>query len=183
MQEYLDLIDYHASYKSTLERILMNQIDFTAEDSKEYEILKTALIERTQQRPNDLVYAELLTWLFVQRQNFAAALVQVKALDKRTKSDGRLVYDLGVTCVENKDFTTARKAFRYVVDMGEKSPIYINGYNALLNVRFLEVTTQRNFSQTELDEAIADYDAALELFGKRRTSFSLIMEKAHIQAF
>ncbi len=183
MQEYLDLIDYHASYKSTLERILMNQIDFTAEDSKEYEILKTALIELTQQRPNDLVYAELLTWLFVQRQNFAAALVQVKALDKRTKSDGRLVYDLGVTCVENKDFTTARKAFRYVVDMGEKSPIYINGYNALLNVRFLEVTTQRNFSQTELDEAIADYDAALELFGKRRTSFSLIMEKAHIQAF
>lgn len=183
MQEYLDLIDYHPSYKSTLQRILMNQIDFTREDSKEYEILKNALLERTQQHPNELVYSELLTWLFIQRQNFAAALVHVKAMDKRTKSDGRLVYELGITCIENKDFTTARNAFRYIVDLGESSPIYINGYNALLNVRFLEVTTQRNFTQEELDEALADYDAALNLFGKRRTSFSLMREKAHIQAF
>lgn len=183
MQEYLDLLDYHASYKTSLQRILMNQIDFTEENSAEYEILKTALLERTQSNPGDLVYAEMLTWLFVQRQNFAAALVHVKAIDKRTKSDGRLVYDLGLTCVENKDYTTARKAFKYIVDIGERSPMYIRAYNSLLNVRFLEVTKQRNFTQVELDEAIADYDAALALFGKRRTSFNLMIEKAHIQAF
>lgn len=183
MNEYLDLIDYHPSYQSTLERILMNQIDFTAENSPEYEILKNALLERTQQHPNELVYAEMLTWVFVQRQNFAAALVHVKAVDKRTKSDGRLVFELGVTCVENKDYPTARKCFQYVVELGDQSLLFIRGYNALLNVRFLEVTTQRNFSQEELDEALADYDAALKLFGMKRTSFSLIMEKAHIQAF
>lgn len=183
MQEYLDLIDYHASYQSTLQRILMNQIDFTAEESEEYEILKNALLERTQAHPNETVYAEMLIWLFVQRQNFAAALVHVKAIDKRSKAGGRMVYDLGVTCVENKDFSTARNAFKYVVDLGDNSPMYIRGYNALLNVRFLEVTTQRNFSEAELNEALADYDAALQLFGKKRTSFSLMMEKAHIQAF
>lgn len=183
MQEYLDLLDYHASYKSTLQRILMNQIDFTEETSAEYDILKVALLERSQQNPGNLVYAEMLTWLFVQRQNFAAALVHVKAMDKRTKSDGRLVYELGITCVENKDYETGRNAFKYVVEMGEKSPVYIRAYNALLNVRFLEVTTQRNFTQAELNAAIADYDAALELFGKRRSSFNLMTEKAHIQAF
>ncbi|MCR9172151.1 MAG: tetratricopeptide repeat protein [bacterium] len=183
MQEYLDLLDYHSSYKTSLQRILMNQIDFDEENSQEYEILKTALLERTQSNPGNMVYAEMLTWLFVQRQNFAAAFVHVKALDKRSKADGRMVYDLGMTCVENKDYTTARQAFKYVVELGDKSSIYIRGYNALLNVRFLEVTQQRNFTQAELDEAIADYDAALELFGKRRTSFNLMMEKAHIQAF
>ncbi len=183
MQEYLDLLDYHASYKTSLQRILMNQIDFTAENSQEYEILKTALLERTQSSPGNMVYAEMLTWLFVQRQNFAAAFVHVKAMDKRSKADGRLVYDLGMTCIENKDYTTARKAFKYVVDLGDRSPIYVRGYNALLNVRFLEVTQQRNFTQEELDAALADYDAALELFGRRRTSFNLMIEKAHIQAF
>ena len=183
MKEYLDLVDYHSSYKSTLQRVLMNQIDFTEEDSKEYEILKNELLTRTQEDSNNLVYAEMLTWVFVQRQNFVAALVHVKAIDKRTKAQGRLVYDLGITCVENKDFSTARKAFRYVVDLGNNSPLYLRGYNALLNVRFLEVTTQRNFTQGELDAAIADYDAALEIFGKRNTSFSLMREKAHILAF
>lgn len=183
MKEYLDLLDYHASYKSSLQRILMNQIDFTEDVSEEYDILKTALLQRTQSDPGNLVYAEMLTWLFVQRQNFAAAFVHVKAMDKRTKSNGRLVYELGNTCVENKDYTTARKSFKYVVEMGDKSPIYVRAYNALLNVRFLEVTRQRNFTQEELNEALADYDAALELFGKRRTSFGLMLEKAHIQAF
>jgi len=183
MQEYLDLLDYHSSYKNSLQRILMNQIDFSEEESEEYDILKNALLERTQQNPGNLVYAEMLTWLFVQRQNFAAALIHVKAMDKRTKSDGRLVYDLGMTCIENKDYSTARKSFQYIVDMGDKSPIYVRAYNALLNVRFLEVTTQRNFTQAELQEALGDYDAALELFGKRRTSFNLMIEKAHIQAF
>lgn len=183
MGEYLDLLDYHSSYISSLQRILMNQIDFSEEESTEYEILKTALLERTQSSPGNMVYAEMLTWLFVQRQNFAAAFVHVKAMDKRSKSDGRLVYDLGNTCVENKDYTTARKAFKYIVELGDRSPLYVRAYNSLLNVRFLEVTRQRDFSQAELNEALADYDAALELFGRRRTSFNLMLEKAHIQAF
>ncbi len=183
MEEYLDLLDYHSSYQNSLQRILMNQIDFTEENSPEYEILKTALLKRTQSNPGELVYAEMLTWLFVQRQNFAAAFVHVKGIDKRTKSDGRLVYNLGNTCVENKDYTTARKAFKYVVELGDRSPVYVRAYNSLLNVRFLEVTRQRDFSQEELNAALADYDAALELFGRRRTSFGLMMEKAHIQAF
>ena len=183
MDEYLDLIDYHSSYETTLKRILVNQIDFTKEESEEYEILKVALIQRTQQNPDQLVYSEMLTWLFIQRQNFSAALVHVKAVDKRSKSDGKLVYNLGSICIENKDYSTARKAFKYIVDLGEKGYLYLNAYNSLLNVRFLEVTTSRSFTQAELDLAIVDYDAALALFGKKRSTFPLMMEKAHIQAF
>ncbi|MBL4862755.1 MAG: tetratricopeptide repeat protein [Crocinitomicaceae bacterium] len=183
MNEYLDLIDYHSSYKNSLQRILVNQIDFTQEDSPEYNILKRALIERTQKNPNELIYAEMLTWLFIQRQNFGAALVHVKAMDKRTKSKGRMVFDLGVICVENKDYVTARRSFKYVVDMGSESPLYLRGHNALLNVRFLEVTTQRNFSQEELNETVREYHAALTLFGKKRSTLSLMLELAHVQAF
>jgi len=183
MNEYLDLIDYHSSYQTTLKRILVNQIDFTEEESEEYEILKRALIERTQQNPSDLIYSEMLTWLFIQRQNFGAALVHVKAVDKRTKANGKLVYDLGSICIENKDYSTARKAFKYIVELGERGNYYLSAYNSLLNVRFLEVTTRRNFSKEELTQTIADYDAALTLFGKKRTTFPLMMEKAHIQAF
>ena len=183
MGEYLDLIEYHSSYQTTLKRILVNQIDFTEDESEEYEILKRALIERTQQNPGDLIYSELLTWLFIQRQNFSAALIHVKALDKRTDANGRLVYDLGTICSENKDYSTARKAFKYVVDMSDKTSIYLQAYNSLLNIKFLEATTQRNFTQVELNQTIADYDLALFEFGKRRSTFSLMMEKAHIQAF
>ena len=182
MDEYLDLMDYHSSYQTSLKRILSNQIDFTIEDSEEYEILKAALILRTQKDPNNIGYAEMLTWLFIQRQNFMAAFVHVKAIDKRTKSEGSMVYKLGLVCVENKDYTAARKSFEYIVDLGERSELYLRAYNSLLNVRFLEVTTQRNFTQEELRETLDQYDAALDKFG-RRTTFSLMMERAHILAF
>ena len=86
-------------------------------------------------------------------------------------------------CVENKDYTAARKSFEYIVDLGERSELYLRAYNSLLNVRFLEVTTQRNFTQEELRETLDQFDAALDKFGRRRTTFSLMMERAHILAF
>lgn len=183
INEYLDLIDYHPSYKTSLQRILGNQIDFTQEESEEYDLLKAALIERTQKHPSEMVYAEMLTWLFIQKQNFAAALIHVKAMDKRSEAGGRLIYELGQICVENKDFTTAKRAFEAVVDLGEGTNYFLRATNAALNVRFLEVTTLRNYTATELQETINAYKGAIATYGKRSSTVSLLTELAHIQAF
>ncbi|MEJ6615282.1 MAG: hypothetical protein QNL61_00060 [Crocinitomicaceae bacterium] len=183
MNEYLDLLDYHPSYKESVQLILSAQVDFTEENSKEYDLLRTALIERTQKKPNDLNYSEMLTWLFIQRQNFPAALVQMKAMDKRSNSLGAMVYDFGSICIENKDYTTARNAYKYVVEIGEEGRYYMRAQNALLNVSFLEVTTNRNFSKTELNEILSDYQSVLTRFGKKNTTLPVILEMAHIQAF
>lgn len=183
INEYLDMLDYHPAYMSSVQRILSAQVDFSAENSKEYDLLRTALIERTQKKPNDLNYSEMLTWLFIQRQNFPAALVHIKALDKRTNSLGSMVYDFGGICIENKDYSTARNAYKYVVELGEQSRYYMRAQSSLLNVSFLEVTTNRNFSQVELSEILSDYQSILDRFGKKNTTLPIILEMAHIQAF
>jgi len=183
MDEYLGMIDYHQSYMDDIQNILAAQIDFSEEDSKEYQLLKTALIERTQKSPDDLSYAQMLTWLFIQRQNFTAALVHIKAMDKRSKANGRQVFDFGNICVENKAFSVARKSFRYVVDLGEESNYFMRAQNALLNVSFLEVTTRRDFDQNELNEITKNYTDVLDIYGKKRATLPLILELAHIQAF
>ena len=183
IDEYLDLLDYHPGYMESVQRILSAQVDFTEENSKEYDLLRVALIERTQKKPDDLNYAEMLTWLFIQRQNFPAALVHIKAMDKRNNSSGALVYDFGAICVENKDYGTARNAYKYVVDIGSNSHFYMRAQNALLNVSFLEVTSNRNYSQIELDEILANYQNVLDKFGKKNTTLGVVLEMAHIQAF
>lgn len=183
MNEYLDLLDYHSNYASSLKNILGRQINFEDENSEEYELLKNALIERTQKHPNDMVYADMLTWLFIQKQNFNAAFVHIKAMDKRNKSDGRLVYDLGNICRENGDFRVAKKCYQYVIELGEESPYFLRAQNALLNVRFLEITTLRDFTTEELNEAIMSYETALSRYGENSRTIPLILELAHIQAF
>ena len=183
MDEYLDLMDYHPTYITTVQNVMSSQIDFAKEDSEEYVILKEAIIERTQKNPDDDNFAEMLTWLFTQRQNFSAALVHIKAMDKRSASNGRKVYEFGLICVENKDFSTARKAFKYVVEVGETSAYFLSAQNSLLNVSFQEVTTRRNFTQAELDEIVDDYRLVLDTYGKQRTTLGVMLELAHIQAF
>lgn len=182
INEYVDLLDYHSSYLTNVQRVLSQQIDFSEEDSPEYELLKRALIERSQKNPGNTTYAEMLTWLFIQRQNFGAAFVHVKALDKRMNARGQYVFDLGNICVENKDFVTAKKCFEYLIE-GNDEMYALRAQNALLNVRFLQVTTQRDFTTAELNETIAAYKDALQRVGTNSSSLPLVLELTHIQAF
>jgi tetratricopeptide (TPR) repeat protein len=183
MNEYLDLLDFNTSYATTIQTVLTRQIDFSEEDSKEYSILRNALLDRIQKKPNEPVYAEMLIWLLIQSRNFTSALVQAQALDKRLDEQGRRVLELGQMCVENKEFETARKSFKYVTLLGEDKMYYFQAENALLNTRFLEVTTNRNYSDAEIETTIAEYQVILNRVGKKRTSIPLIMEMSHIQAF
>lgn len=183
INEYLDLLDFHSSYAATIQTVLSRQIDFTLDESKEYDLIKSALLERIQKNPNEAVYTEMLVWLFVQKRNFSGALIQVQALDKRINEQGRRVLELGNMCVENKEYETARKAFKYVTSLGEDKLYYYQAENALLNTRFLEVTTSRNYSQEELIATIGEYQTTLNRVGKKRSSIPLIIEMSHIQAF
>lgn len=181
--EYLDLLDFHSSYSSSIQSILSRQIDFSATESKEYDLMKNALLERIQKKPEEAVYSEMLVWLFIQKRNFAGALTQMQALDKRLNEQGRRVLDLGRICVENKEYETARKCFKYVTNLGPDQLYYYQAETALLNTRFLEVTTNRNYSKEELDATLLEYKTTIDRVGKKRSSISLIIEMCHIQAF
>jgi tetratricopeptide (TPR) repeat protein len=181
--EYLDLLDFYSSYYQTLQTVLTAQFDLSAKESKEYDMLKNALLERVQKKPNDPVYAEMLIWLFLQRKNFNAALTQAQALDKRQGEQGLRVIDVAKICVENRDYETARKGFKYVLSLGEENSYYYEAERALLNTRFLEVTTNRNFSSEELNQTIQEYRTTLERLGQKRSGVPLSIELSHILAF
>ena len=183
INEYLDLLDFQSNYEETIQDLLSKQIDFSQDSVAEYDILRQKLLVRIQKKPNETVYSEMLIWLFIQKKNFSAALIQVQALDKREDAQGRRVFELGEICVENKEYETARKAFQYILQLGEDLQFYYQAEKALLNTRFLEVTTFRTYSKEELDATVVEYEKALVRAGKRRATLSLIIELAHIQAF
>jgi tetratricopeptide (TPR) repeat protein len=183
LKEYLDLLDSYPTYLSTIQAALSVQLDFTSEGSATVDLLQNTLLERIQKKPEITVNSELLIWLFIQKKNFAGALIQVQALDKRLKENGRRVMEIGAICIENKDYETARKAFKQIISLGEQNPFYYEAENLLLNTRFLEITSHRNFSQVEIEETINDYLSTLKRVGWKRSSLPLIKEMSFIQAF
>ncbi|MEO7174443.1 MAG: hypothetical protein ABIV51_01395, partial [Saprospiraceae bacterium] len=60
----------------------------------EFDELQKQLYNRIQQNQDSDVYPELLGWIFLQRNDYANALRQFKALDRRNQEDGLRVYGL-----------------------------------------------------------------------------------------
>ncbi len=183
MEAYIDLLDKYPSYISYAQNVLSRKIDFTDDESKEYNYLKTNLLSKIQKDPENITFNNMLIWLFIQKRNFNAALVQTEAMDRREGGEGARVFDLGKMCLENKEYAVARKAFKYVRELGADKRFFYAAEMALLNTRYVEVTTDRNYSPQEVQEAIGEYEEALNRLGKRRNTLELILELSHIEAF
>ena len=183
INEYLELLDYNPNMINTLQMLMPRMIDFESEDSESYEMLKNSLIRKTQKQPNKHAYSEMLIWTLVQRKEFFSALIQAKALDKRLNNDGREVFKIGKLAGQNKDYETARKAFKHVVELGPEHPFYYASEEALLNTRYTEITTKRNYTSEQIDETINEYKKTIDRIGRNGKALPIIREMAYIQAF
>ncbi|WP_158276170.1 tetratricopeptide repeat protein [Brumimicrobium oceani] len=183
IKEYINLLDYNPGMISSLKILIPRMIDFEEEDNSRFKMFQNELIRKIQNNPNEAIYSELLIWALVQKGNFPAALIQSKALDKRTTNDGREVYKIGNQASMNKDYSTARSAFKYIIDLGRENPYYYSAEQLLLNTRYKEITTLRNYSSAQVEETIKEYLSALARMPKNGKALPIIRELAYIQAY
>lgn len=183
MREYIDYLEIQPSMRESIQMAINSRVDLSKSESVDFIALKELLIGKTQKQNAPLIYSEMLIWLFVQNQNFNGAFIQAQSIDKRIQGDGSRVFELGLICVENKGYEVARKCFDYVIALGSSQPLYFEAQKALLNTRFIEITSNRAYSPQEISATIQDYNAALERLGKSRFTFQIMLELAHIKAF
>lgn len=180
---YLDLIEMNSSYASEIQEEMNRLIDFSDSTDAVYFEFKSNLLERIQKHPQETAYSSLLVFLYTQKQQFAAALIQLQSLDKRLKLGGREIYDFGKTCIENRDYSTAKKAFAYIKSLGTENSFYSLAQNALLSTSYQELTSGRIISQVEIDQIIAEYKLVWSGITLKKTALQIGLELAHIQAF
>jgi tetratricopeptide (TPR) repeat protein len=183
IREYLDYVEIQPGMAESIEAALAMRLDLSNSENNDYSLLKEQLLTKSQKMNAPVVFSEMLIWMFTQNKNFEGAYTQVVALDKRFKGDGYRVFDLGNICVENKNYIVARKCFNYVISLGENKENFVPSYKALLNTRFLEITTNRNYSQREIDSTIFTYEQALNRLGRNRATLPMIIEQTMIEAF
>jgi tetratricopeptide (TPR) repeat protein len=183
IDELMEALDKYPGSAMDIQSMLSKQIDFQEDVNGAYSKLKVKLLTRIQKNPNELVYADMLIWLFVQKKEFKSALIQVQALDKRENGGGKRLMELAETCVQNSDFPTARQAYNSVIAMGQSAPFYFQAYSALLNVRYREITQLKNIQAAEITQAISEYRSAIHLIGWNRNVVGIAKELAIIQAY
>lgn len=182
-KELINLLEISVTNQSSVQNTLVRFVDFSNPESKEYQSLKSLLLDKTQKNAENSVYAEMLIWFFIQSDNFSAAVTQSIALDKRMNSYGEMTLDVGKIALENRYYEYARKAFKSVMSFGLDSPFYMDAERLNLQVRFLELTTNRNYSQEEISATINEYKQTIKRINNKRVSFDLGLELTYIQAF
>jgi tetratricopeptide (TPR) repeat protein len=182
MEEYLNLVrqdeNQLSQVQSTLASAMRIDIDNELRDQFRSQVLK-----RIQAEPGITGYNRLLIWFFLQEKQFAGALRQSIALDRRTGKEDAQILRLGQMALNNYLYDEAERAFNYLVEKGESSPLYIQAYVQNIHASFQRYTAQNEENKTE-GQLLADrFEKSLEMLGYTAGTLGLISDYACLLAF
>lgn len=180
--EYLDLLEVSEAYIKQVQDLLQAQMDADP-DNKISPVLRMELIRRSQKYPDKTIWNEMLMWYYMQEENFAMALIQAKAVDKRNNLEGWRIMDLAETARANRQYGVATDAYDYVISLGSDKDNYNRARIEKVNTRYEQVTSTADYTQADLISVESEMQATLDELGKGPSTITLMKTMAHLQAF
>ena len=86
--------------------------------------LRIALLQKTQEKPDNLEFAQLLVWFALQQDDYDIALAQSQSIDRKTHDQDAQIINLSGICLNNKQFDVAHEGYSYIVGKGKNGPYY-----------------------------------------------------------
>jgi tetratricopeptide (TPR) repeat protein len=174
-ETYLNLIQSNPSYRSIAQR---NFSLYVTEDSNNEanSILRKIVLKRLQENP-EVLYNELLSWLFIQQKEYKKAFIQEKAIYKREGVDLSDIVDLGFIALNDEDYENAENAFNYAIENSATPEETLRNYQYLMKVKLITAT------EKEYPSIAQEFEALLETYGRDTQTYMLQIDYNHFLAF
>ena len=167
---YLDLVNKNANYFSTVQRYAGNFITEDKNDSNNL-LFKKLLLKRAQSDPKD-VWNILLSWLFMQEQDYSKALTQEKSLYKRKPGNLERVREIGYLSFNKQDFKTAKEAFEFMLSHSEE--VLLDKESKLLAEIYLLKIENHSLSEKKDKGNIEErYQELIQIYGQGKETLEL----------
>jgi tetratricopeptide (TPR) repeat protein len=177
--EYLNFLPKNPGYINAAE----NTLSTTLEGPADYDLLRTELLKRIQQDPQQFIFPELLTWQYLQQKDFEQALNQALALSRRRNDDGNSIFELCQTLTANGAYDEAIRGYEYLIAKGNKDQqMYVSAKVELINTKNLKITANK-YTQADLEGLEKDYLDLLNEFGRSASTAFAMQKLARLQAF
>ncbi|MDC8001656.1 tetratricopeptide repeat protein [Aequorivita todarodis] len=172
---YLNLIEKNLSFKASAQRYFSL---YTTEDptNEANVILKKILLQRSQQNPN-ILYNDLLSWLFIQQKEYKKAFTQEKAIYKRIGEDLSGITDLAYIAITDEDYETGREIVNFIIDNSFTPQNKLQGNQILMKME-VKTATPKEYAQVE-----KKFENLLDEFGRNRETYLLQIDYNHFLAF
>jgi len=178
--EYLNELKRNPRQKQVITSKVQKFLDNDGiKSDKNYQLVKKALLPLVRAEKDRTDFTEMLIWLFIQNHQFKMALIQAKALDRRTNGDGDYVYDLAETFLDNEYYDLAIDAYEYVILKGVNSYLYVD---ANINKLFA-LTRKMRYKQDEINKLENAYQKIITELGSNKNTVILLSNYAHFKGF
>lgn len=172
---YLKLIEENPGLFHTVNRFLGQYITEDPENEAN-QIFRKLLLKKLQENP-DVLYNQMLSWLFTQQKDFKNAFVQEKAISMRSEGDLRRIFDLAYVARSAEEYETAKDILNYLIQNSHTDEDKLNAYFILLEMR---TKTARKEEYQEVQTAFEDLFA---LYGKGQKTMYIQIVYADFLAF
>lgn len=149
-------------YNGGIDEVKNTLLDFLGDDQKKLQKAQKALIKKINEDPENNNYAELLVWLYTQKNDWDGALIQVRALDERHKEKGERILNFARSAVRDEQYEFALKAYEEVKEKGKESPYYSSVLNEILSIKFMLLQQKPKFTKEEVAALEREYKTFLE---------------------
>ncbi|MBR1834860.1 MAG: tetratricopeptide repeat protein [Bacteroidales bacterium] len=183
MQEYFDLLDKSPNMLGSIQISLQRVLNETA-NPKLVDGLRSTLVQRVQQSPDNKSYIEMMLWFSLQQKDFQFALVQAKAVDARFPDmGGEPLMRVASIARSNQAYDVAQECYRLVAQKGSDSPNYFPARVGGLEVAFERLNRNFPIENKLLTQLLHDYQSALDELGKNLRTVQLMRNYADLLAY
>lgn len=178
---YLELLEINPAYLQSVQNMLARNFAFE-EQNVQNEALRTRLLKKIQQFPDNKLYAEMLIWMFIQQKDFYGALAQTQALDRRLKEDGHRVINLARLATLNKEYTIALKGYDYIIAKGKSNYYYNDAIFEKINTWKTQLDDNPTTEKSEYNSLTQEAYPYLDQLGKNENTVKIIRLLAAVEA-
>ena len=123
--------------KNRLQTMMFYDVNHSISDE-----LRIALLKQTQEKPDNLDFAQLLVWFALQQEDYDIALAQSQSIDRKTHDQDAQISNLAAICLNNKQFDIAHDGYQYLLDKGKSSPFYGQALAGKINAEYQKLMAE-----------------------------------------
>jgi tetratricopeptide (TPR) repeat protein len=178
-EELLEFLKANPSFLESVKNAFQNNIS----DKKSFENLEGTLYDKIQKDPDEITYNELLLWLNIQQKEFGKAYTQARAIDKRIKSDGNKLLEVGKIALENRDYENAQRYFQTIVNDYKAGINYPAARKLLISTKEENIKNAFPIERAQIISLIEDYRKLIAELGKNTSTLEALRSMALLEAF
>lgn len=171
--------DQYEMVKNRLRVMMMYDINGNVDD-----VVRMALLRKTQEEPENEEYASLLMWYSLQQQDYELALMQLKALDKRGNGDYENdIVNVAQIASDNRQYDIAIEAYEYVLKKSESGVFFVQATVGFIRNSYAKAVAEGNHDKKFYESLSKKIDDAIEAIGFSGDMMPLVIVQADIMAF